>query len=79
MDTNQKNSLDYGWLNTANAWYVDSLEMKLQMLVHGLGYAWLNENLVQSRQLDLAKLKLDIGSIRKHKLYLAYRSQENSR
>ena len=76
MDDNQRNSLDFGWLNS-NAWYVDSLEMKLQMLVYGLGYCWLNEDFVTSRKLNLMKLNLDMGSIRKHTLYLACRSPEN--
>jgi len=77
MDENQKNSLDIGWLNPTNAWYVNSLELKFQMLMHGLGYAWLNEEYVANRQSNLVKLKLDIDSIRHHKLYLACRSHDN--
>jgi DNA-binding transcriptional LysR family regulator len=77
MDSNRRNSIDYGWLNTENAWYVDSLEMKLQLLVSGLGYSWLSEEIVTSRQLNLSRLNLDIGNIRNHKLYLAYAAKEN--
>lgn len=77
MDSNQANSLDVGWLNPVNAWYVDSLEMKLQLVMHGLGYSWLNEDFVMNKQLNLTRLNLDVGSTRKHKLYLAYREKEN--
>jgi len=77
MDTSKRNSIDIGWLNPANAWYVDDLEMKLQLVAHGLGYSWLNEEFVTSRKLNLNKLNLDVGSSRQHKLYLAYKENEN--
>lgn len=74
--------MDIGWINMSNAWYVNSLELKLAMLVHGLGYSWLNEEYIASKPSNLVKLDLDIGSIRQHKLFLAYRSDtlgENAR
>lgn len=77
MDDNRKNSIDFGWLNISNTWYVSSLELKFEMLIHGLGYAWLNEEYVASKPCNLLKLNLDVGSIRHHKLFLAYRSREN--
>lgn len=76
MDDNRKNSVDFGWLNISNAWYVNSLELKFEMLKHGLGYAWLNEEYVASKLWDLVKLDLDVGSVRYHKLFLAYRSSD---
>jgi DNA-binding transcriptional LysR family regulator len=77
MDDNRKNSMDVGWLNISNAWYVNSLELKFEMLIHGLGYAWINEEYVANRPCKLVKLNLDVGSIRNHKLFLAYRSRDH--
>lgn len=77
LDSNQNQSLDFGWLSSTNIWYVDSLEMKLQMLAHGLGYAWLNEQFVQERQLPLETLPLANGASRSHPLYLAHKNSDN--
>lgn len=77
MDDNRKNSIDFGWLNISNAWYVNSLELKFEMLIYGLGYAWLNEEYIVRRPCNLVKLDLDVGSVRYHKLFLAYRSYKN--
>ena len=73
MDSNQKQGIDLGFLAKTNAWYVDSLEMKLQMLAHGLGYAWINEQLVADRQTTIKQLPFDKNAVRHHSLYIAYR------
>lgn len=74
MDPNPKHSMNFGFLSTPNAWYVDTLEMKLQLLAHGLGYAWLNEALLAERKVPLKELPFDGDAIRHHSLYLAYRN-----
>lgn len=71
-DANQEQSIDVGFLSPVNAWYVDTLEMKLQYLNQGLGYAWLNDSLVNARQTQLRLLHLEEKSIRYHDLYLVY-------
>lgn len=76
MDDNQKQALDFGWLNPTNAWYVDSLEMKFHLINDGLGYGWLNEEYVASQTNDLVKLNCETGNVRHHQLFLAYRSWE---
>ncbi len=73
MDTNQRQSIDIGFLSKANAWYVDTLEMKLQMLEHGLGYAWINEQFVADRQTTIKQLHFERDVVRHHSLYIAYR------
>jgi len=72
-DTNQIKSMDVGFLSPENAWTVDSLEMKLQMLIHGLGYAWMNEQFVKERQAALKMLPFAEKAIHEHSLYIAYR------
>lgn len=73
MDSNQKQSIDVGFLSKTNAWYVDTLEMKLQMLVYGLGYSWINEQFVAERHLAVKQLLFERTAIRHHALYIAYR------
>lgn len=73
MDSNQKPSIDIGFLAKTNAWYVDSLEMKLQMLEQALGYAWINEQFVLEKQSTIKQLPFERNSVRNHPLYIAYR------
>jgi len=72
-DNNQVQSINFGFLSPHNAWYVDTLEMKLQMLTHGLGYAWLNEQLVKERGAAIKQLPISGKALRYHTLYIAYR------
>lgn len=73
MDNNQKQGIDIGFLSKTNAWYVDTLEMKLQMLEYGLGYAWINEQFVADRQTAIKQLPFERNAVRQHSLYIAYR------
>ena len=73
MDSNQKQGIDIGFLSKTNAWYVDTLEMKLQMLEYGLGYAWINEQFVANRQTSIKQLPFDRNVARHHSLHIAYR------
>lgn len=73
MDSNQKQGLDIGFLSKTNAWYVDTLEMKLQMVEQGLGYAWINEQFVAARQAAVKKLPFDRDATHHHALYIAYK------
>lgn len=74
MDSNQKQGIDIGFLSKTNAWYVDTLEMKLQMLEYGLGYAWINEQFVANRKTSIKPLPFDRNTVRHHSLYIAYRN-----
>lgn len=70
-DSSQERA-DSGWLGADQRWTVSHVRTSIDMICHGLGYAWLPIAIIR-KQLDSGELKplnLEQGSLRKTLMYL---------
>lgn len=73
-DSARGNRVDSGWLGAEQRWTVTHLATSVDMIVRGMGFAWLPETRI-ARQLgvgELRELPLETGSRRVTNLYLTY-------
>lgn len=71
-DSGTQNPRDEGWLGSAERWTVSSLQASLELIVGGLGFAWLPEHMAQPYLQSgvLGALSLAEGQKRRESLYL---------
>lgn len=72
---NEKDKVSDGWLEANQRWTVSHMQSSIDMIVKGLGFAWLPLSLIKEH-LDAGRLKhlaLDKNSERTAQLYLSYK------
>lgn len=72
---NKDNKASDGWLDANQRWTVSHMQSSIDMIVNGLGFAWLPLSLIAEHLEDgrLACLTLDKNSERTAQLYLSYK------
>lgn len=79
-DSSQRAARDSGWLKAEQRWTVSHIATSLEMLEHGLGFAWLPETRIR-RQLDSGRLKalpLQAGGVRDVPIQLFHRDADRA-
>ncbi|KGP62569.1 LysR family transcriptional regulator [Legionella norrlandica] len=65
-----------GWLGSEFHWKVSTLEMKIQCVVYGIGFAWLPKQIVKERNLPIRPLNMEENNIRTYPVYLVHHQPE---
>lgn len=71
----KKNRASDGWLEANQRWTVSHMQSSIDMIVNGLGFAWLPLSLIEAHLKDnrLKRLQLDRNSERTAQLYLTFK------
>ncbi|KTD44317.1 LysR family transcriptional regulator [Legionella parisiensis] len=72
QDSGRNKKRNEGWLGSEFHWKVSTLEMKIQCVVHGIGFAWLPQQIVEARNLPILPLKMEENNIRTYPVYLVH-------
>lgn len=70
MDSARKSNRSEGWLGAQHIWNVDNMQMKIDCVANGLGFAWLPKRLVDQCDVNLKPLPLVEGASRHFPLYM---------
>jgi DNA-binding transcriptional LysR family regulator len=79
-DSGSKRRLDAGWLGAEERWTVSHLKTSIEMLKHGLGFAWLPREHIWS-ELDAGELRplpLVEGGTRSTELHLVHADRDSA-
>lgn len=76
QDSGLKNKRNEGWLGSEFSWSVSSIEMKIQCVAHGIGFAWLPRHVMESRDLPVKPLTLQQDDTRTYPLYLVHHNPD---
>ena len=79
-DSGSKRRLDAGWLGADERWTVSHLKTSIEMLTHGLGFAWVpREHIWAALDAGLLKpLPLTEGATRSSMLHLVYADRDSA-
>jgi DNA-binding transcriptional LysR family regulator len=79
-DSGSRRRLDAGWLGADERWTVTNRTTQIELLKHGLGFAWVPREYVWSEleQGELAPLPLAEGGTRNQEIYLVYADQDSA-
>ncbi|RKQ97028.1 DNA-binding transcriptional LysR family regulator [Kushneria sinocarnis] len=79
-DSAQHQSSDHGWLRAEQRWTVSHLATALEMLVEGLGFAWVSETRLHHylETAQLQPLPLRAGAVREVPLQLYFRDADGA-
>ncbi|WP_131793902.1 LysR family transcriptional regulator [Fluoribacter gormanii] len=72
QDSGVNKKRNEGWLGSEFHWKVSTLEMKIQCVVHGIGFAWLPQQMVEGRNLPILALNMEENNIRTYPVYLVH-------
>lgn len=72
QDSGANKKRDEGWLGSEFHWKVSTLEMKVQCVAHGIGFAWLPQQMVEERNLPILPLNMKENNIRTYPVYLVH-------
>ncbi|MCE0722499.1 MULTISPECIES: LysR family transcriptional regulator [Legionella] len=72
QDSGLNKKRNEGWLGSEFYWKVSTLEMKIQCVVHGIGFAWLPQQIVEARNLPILPLNMEENNIRTYPVYLVH-------
>ncbi|MCW8408587.1 LysR family transcriptional regulator [Legionella sp. PATHC035] len=72
QDSGANNKRNEGWLGSEFHWKVSTLEMKVQCVAHGIGFAWLPQQMVETRNLPILPLVMEENNIRTYPVYLVH-------
>ncbi|KTC92165.1 LysR family transcriptional regulator [Legionella cincinnatiensis] len=77
QDSGLNKKRDEGWLGSEYSWKVSTLELKIQCVVHGIGFAWLPQHIVEERSLPIYPLRMTENNVRTYPIYLVHQSLQN--
>jgi DNA-binding transcriptional LysR family regulator len=79
-DSGTKRRLDAGWLGAEQRWTVSHVKTSIEMLKHGLGFAWIPREHIRAELASgvLAPLPLADGGSRVVELYLVYADRDGA-
>ncbi|QMT59078.1 LysR family transcriptional regulator [Legionella sp. PC997] len=72
QDSGVNKKRNEGWLGSEFHWKVSTLEMKIQCVAHGIGFAWLPQKMVEGRNIPILPLKMEENNIRTYPVYLVH-------
>ncbi|AWN72480.1 LysR family transcriptional regulator [Legionella anisa] len=72
QDSGLNKKRNEGWLGSEFHWKVSTLEMKIQCVVHGIGFAWLPQQIVEARNLPILPVNMEENNIRTYPVYLVH-------
>ena len=77
-DSGSKRRIDAGWLGAEQRWTVSHLKTSIEILRHGLGFAWIPREHIEGELAsgELAPLPLAAASSRSVELYLVYADRD---
>ncbi|KTD14535.1 LysR family transporter transcriptional regulator [Legionella gratiana] len=76
QDSGLNKKRNEGWLGSEFHWKVSTIEMKIQCVVHGIGFSWLPQHLVEERNLPILPLNMEENNIRTYPVYLVHYQPE---
>jgi DNA-binding transcriptional LysR family regulator len=79
-DSGSRRRIDAGWLGAEERWTVSHLKTSIEMLKHGLGFAWIPREHIRAELADgsLAPLALVEGGSRSVDLYLVHADRDSA-
>lgn len=72
QDSGRNKKRNEGWLGSDFHWKVSTLEMKIQCVAYGIGFAWLPQQIVEARNLPILPLNMEENNIRTYPVYLVH-------
>ncbi|HHT0592424.1 TPA: LysR family transcriptional regulator [Legionella anisa] len=72
QDSGLNKKRNEGWLGSEFHWKVSTLEMKIQCVVYGIGFAWLPQQIVEARNLPILPVNMEENNIRTYPVYLVH-------
>jgi len=79
-DSALRQSMDAGWLKAEQRWTVSHLQTSIDMLEHGLGFAWIPETRLRQAVAErrLERLPLAAGGSREYPVQLIHRDRDRA-